>query len=91
MFYCPLRKRWWFYSQSRPFLPSPILFIICVAVLIPLNQREAHAADYWRSHCKELLLALGADAQTVYGCPVSAGVMGRDFCIADMFMLRNRG
>ena len=29
--------------------------------------------------------------QTVFGCPASAGVMERDFCIPDMFMPRKRG
>lgn len=42
-------------------------------------------------HGKVLPLALRAVAQSVFGCPASAGVMERDFCAADMFMPRKSG
>ena len=57
----------------------------------PPPQRETNAADYWRLYGIELPLALRAVAQTVFGCPASAGVTEQDFCIADMFMPRKRG
>ena len=48
-------------------------------------------AEYWRLHGKRRPVALRAAAQAVYGVPDSAGVMERDFCIADFFMPRKRG
>lgn len=49
------------------------------------------AAEYWRVHGSRHPLALRAVAQAVFGCPASAGVIERDFCIADWFMPRKRG
>ena len=56
----------------------------------PHTQRETNAADYGRLYGKELSLALRTVAQTVVGCPASAGVTERGFSITDMFMPRKR-
>ena len=65
--------------------PAHFLFS-CVTVQIPPTQRETNAADDWRLYGKELSLALRAVARTVFVCPALAGVMEREFFIADMYL-----
>ncbi|CAN0189789.1 unnamed protein product, partial [Ectocarpus sp. 6 AP-2014] len=60
------------------------------AAQIPREERNENGADYWRLHGNKHPFALRLVAQVVYGVPASAGVMERDFCIADMFMPRKR-
>jgi hypothetical protein len=60
-------------------------------VQLTQQQRRLSAAEYWRLHGKDHPAALRAVAQAVFGCPASAGVIERDFCIADWFMPRKRG
>lgn len=55
------------------------------------DQKFLSAAEYWRLHGSKHPLALRAVAQAVLGCPASAGVIERDFCLADWFMPRKRG
>lgn len=64
------------------------------AIAVPqfsAEQKGLSAAEYWRVHGSRHPPALRAVAQAVFGCPASAGVIERDFCIADWFMPRKRG
>lgn len=63
----------------------------CATLQVPKAHKTDNGAEYWRSHGKSQPLELRAVAQAVFGCPASAGVMERDFCIADFFMPRKRG
>ena len=48
-------------------------------------------ADYWRNHGHKHKPMLQSLAQAVFGALSSAGVMERDFSVADMFRPRKRG
>ena len=71
--------------------PPRICLPRSVAVETAPAKREANTAAYWRLHGEERPLARGTAARTVFVCPSSAGVMERDFCIADMFLARKHG
>ncbi|CAB1096918.1 unnamed protein product [Ectocarpus sp. CCAP 1310/34] len=61
-----------------------------LAAQIPPEERTENGAEYWRLHGKKHPFALRLVAQAVYGVPASAGVVERDFSIADLFMPRKR-
>ena len=68
------------------------MFFSRIAVLqFSVQHKGLDAAEYWRVYGSRHPLALRAVAQAVFGCPACAGVIERDFCIADWFMPRKRG
>lgn len=91
MFYGSIRKAVAVLFTAHAF-PAPAHFLLhYVAAQISPTQRGTAAADDWRPHDKESPLALRAVAQTVFGCPATAGVIERDFCITDKLRPRKRG
>lgn len=90
---CHLSWRALFSALLLSFLTCyvPLVLRLRPDVQFTKEQKEMDGAEYWRLHGKRHPVALQAVAQAVYGVPASAGVMERDFCIADFFLPRKRG
>lgn len=58
---------------------------------IDREQRQLDGVQFWRVHGKEYSPHLRTVAQAVFGAPSSAGILERDFCVAEMFQSRKRG
>ena len=66
-------------------------FLCRFALQIDKERRKLEGVDYWKNHGDEHSPHLRSLAQAVFGAPSSAGVIERDFSVADMFQPRKRG
>lgn len=71
-----------------PYSPTSIFHF---ALQFSKDDKKLSGVEYWRAHGNQWPSALRALAQAVFGAPSSAGIMERDFCIADLYQPRKRG